>query len=84
VTKVPSALPFLTAACDDSPRLNSRCFTRNAVISPSLTVRMATKWMWMQMTWKKQCKSMMDQCRMWRTEGRVLDRVKIEQYISDL
>jgi hypothetical protein len=45
---------------------------------------MATMRMWMQMMWKKYCKPMMDQRRMWRTEGIVLESVKIEQYISDL
>jgi len=33
---------------------------------------------------KKHCKLMMDQHRMWRTEGIVLESVRIEQYISDL
>jgi len=29
-------------------------------------------------------KPMMDQCRMWRTEGIVLESVKIGHYISDI
>jgi hypothetical protein len=33
---------------------------------------------------KKQHKPMMDQRRMWRTEGIVLESVKIRLYISDL
>ena len=32
---------------------------------------METMQMWMQMGRKKHCKPMMDQCRMWRTEGTV-------------
>jgi len=42
--------------------------------------RMATMWMRSKMY----CKPMMDQRRMWRTEGRVLESVKIGQYISDM
>jgi hypothetical protein len=33
---------------------------------------------------KKHCKPMMDQRRMWRTEGIPLESVKIGQYISDM
>ena len=33
---------------------------------------------------KKHRKPMMDQCRMWKTEGILLESVKIERYISDL
>jgi len=43
-------------------------------------VRMATMWT----RRKKHRKPRMDQHRMWRTEGIVLDSVKIEQYISDV
>jgi hypothetical protein len=84
VIKAPCGLPFLLAAGDDSLRLNSRCLTSEAVISTSLKARMATTLMWMQMTWKKHFKPMMDQRRMWRTEGIVLESVKIEQNISDV
>jgi len=38
----------------------------------------------MRMRMKKYRKLLMDQCRMWRTEGIVLDSVKIRLYISDL
>jgi len=38
----------------------------------------------MQMRRKKHCKPTMDQRRMLRTEGIVLESVKIEKYISDL
>jgi hypothetical protein len=43
---------------------------------------MATMWMWMRRN--KHCKRMMNQCRMWRTEGKVLESVKIGLYIADL
>jgi len=45
-----------------------------------MRARMAT----MQMRRKKHRKPMMDQRRMWRTEGIVLESVKIGQYISDM
>jgi hypothetical protein len=38
----------------------------------------------MGMRRKMHRKPMMDERRMWRTEGIVLDSLKIEQYISDL
>jgi hypothetical protein len=38
----------------------------------------------MRMRRKKHHKPMMDQSRMWRTEGIVLETVKIGLYISDL
>ena len=38
----------------------------------------------MRMRRKNHRKSMLDQHRMWRTEGIVLDSVKIVLYISDL
>jgi hypothetical protein len=37
-----------------------------------------------QMRRKKHHKPMMDQHRMWRTEGIVLESVKFGQYISDV
>jgi hypothetical protein len=40
--------------------------------------------MLLRMNSKKHHKPMMDQCRMWRTEGIVLERVKIRLNISDL
>jgi hypothetical protein len=40
--------------------------------------------MQMQMRRNKHCNLMRDQSRMWRTEGIVLERVKIGLYISDL
>jgi hypothetical protein len=53
-------------------------------MSMGMRVRMATMRMRMRMRRKKHCKAIMDQCRMWRTEGIVLDSVKIGQYISDM
>jgi hypothetical protein len=49
-------------------------------MSMGLRARMAT----MQMRRKKHRKPMTDQGRMWRTEGIVLETVKIGQYISDM
>jgi hypothetical protein len=51
-------------------------------MSTGMRARMAT--MRMQMRRKKLRKPMMDQHRMWRTEGIVPDSVKIGLYISDL
>jgi len=52
------------------------------VMSKGMSARMATTQM--EMSWKKHCKPMINQFRMWRTEGIVLESVKIGQYISDL
>jgi len=49
-------------------------------MSTGMRVRMAM----MRMSKKKHSKPIMDQHRMWRTEGIVLESVKIGQYISDL
>ena len=48
----------------------------------SMSASMVT--MRMQIRRNKYCNPMMDQCRMWRTEGIVLESVKIELYISDM
>jgi len=47
-----------------------------------MSASMAT--MRMRMRRKKHCKPMIDQCRMWRTKGIVLESVKIRLYSSDL
>jgi len=52
------------------------------VMSMGMKTRMAM--IWMQMRRNNHRKLMMDQPRMWRTEGIVLKSVKIGQYISDL
>jgi hypothetical protein len=44
--------------------------------------RMAMMGMWLRRN--MHCKLMMDQHRMWRTDGIGLESVKIGQYISDL
>jgi hypothetical protein len=49
-------------------------------MSTGMRARMAT----MRMRRKKHRKLMMDQRRMWRTEGIVLESVQIGQYISDM
>jgi len=56
--------------------------TWEPVMSKGMSARMVT--MQMLMRWKMHCKPMMNQHRMWRTEGIVLESVKIGQYISDL
>jgi hypothetical protein len=76
------AMPFLLPAGNDGTRLNSRCLTSEPVMSTGMGARMAM--MLMQIRRKKHRKLMMDQGRIWRTEGIVLDRVKIGQYISDM
>jgi len=48
----------------------------------STGMRATMAMMWMRR--KKHHKPMMDQRRMWRTEGIVLESVKIGQYISDM
>jgi len=52
------------------------------VISTGISARMAT--MWMRMRRNQYRMPMMDQRRMWRTEGIVLESVKIGLYNSDL
>jgi hypothetical protein len=54
--------------------------TSDPDMSTGMRVRMAT----MRMRWKKHRKPMTDQRSMWRTEGIVLESVKIGQYISDM
>jgi len=48
----------------------------------AISARMVTMWIWIRR--KQRCKPMMDQYRMWRTEGIVLPSVKLGQYISDM
>jgi hypothetical protein len=50
------------------------------VISRGMIPRMVTMWMRRMTYWKPT----MDESRMWRTEGILLESVKIGQYISDL
>jgi len=51
--------------------------TCKPVMSTAMSARMVKMWIWMRR--KKHRKPMMDQCRMWRTEGIVLESVKIGQ-----
>jgi len=51
-------------------------------MSTCMSARMAT--MRMRRRRNKHCKPMMDQRRMWRTKGIVLESVKIRLYISDV
>jgi hypothetical protein len=64
--------------------MNAECggLTWDQVMSTGRRGRMAT--MQMQMRRKKQHKPMMDLRRMWKTEGIVLESVKIRLYSSDL
>jgi hypothetical protein len=64
--------------------MNAECRGRicEHVMLMGMSVRMATMGTWMRR--KKHLKPMMDQRRMWRTEGIVLESVIIGQYISDM
>jgi len=77
---VTKAMPSPLPEGDDGPQLNTRGLSGEPVMSTGMRVRMPT----MGMRRKKHRKPMMDQCRMWRTEGIVLESVKIGQYISDM
>jgi hypothetical protein len=65
LTKVSSAMPFPPPAGDDGPRLNSRGFNWEPVISIGLRARMVTMWT----RSKKNHKPMTNQRRLWRTGG---------------
>jgi len=80
--KVAKALQFLPPAGDNEPRLNSSGLTWEPAMSTGMRARMVM--MRMRMWRMKHRKPMMDQQRMWRTEGIVLESVKIGQYISDV
>jgi len=56
--------------------------TCQPVMLTGMSARMAT--MRMQMRRNKHCKPIMDQRRMWRTKGIVLESVKIRLYFSDV
>jgi hypothetical protein len=75
-------MPFPPPAGDEGPRLNSRHFSWEPAVSTGMRARMAM--LQMQIRRKKHRKPMMDQRRMWRTEGIVLESVKIGQNISDM
>ena len=71
--KATSMLSSAPPAGDDVPRLNSTGLTWAPVMSPGMRARMATMRMRMRMRRNKHRKLMMDQPRMWRTEGIVGD-----------
>jgi len=83
------AIPPLLTANDDGPQLIIRGLTWEPVMSTGM--RATIVMMPLQMRKKKHRKPMIDQSRIWRTEGIVsetegivLDSVKIGQYNSDL
>ena len=82
VTKETNAMPSPPPACNSEPRLNSRGLPMEPAMSTDMRAIMAT--MQMQMRREEHCKPMIDQPRLWRTEGIVLESVRIGQYISDL
>jgi len=82
MTKLMRAILSPPPAGDDGPQLHSRGSTWEPVMSTGMTATMVMMLMWMRR--KKHRRPMMDQCRIWRTEGIVLESVKIGEYISDL
>jgi hypothetical protein len=75
VMKVTYMLPTTPPAGDDSTRLNSRGLTWGPGMSTGRGARMVM--MWKRTRMKMHRKLMMDQRRMLRTEGIVLESVKI-------
>jgi len=69
--KATCVMPSPPPAGDDGPRLNSTCVTWEPVMSTAMRARMAT--MRMRLRGKKHRKPMMDQCRVWRSDGTVGD-----------
>jgi len=67
VMKATCAMTFLPPAGDDGAPLNSRGLTWEPVMSTCMRAR--TVMMHMQMRRKKHCKPIMNQRRIWRTEG---------------
>jgi len=67
VMKATSAMTSPPQAGDDGPQLIKRGLTGEPVMSPGMMARMAT--MHMRMRRKKYHNLMMDQSRMWRTDG---------------
>jgi hypothetical protein len=67
---------------DDGPRLHSRGLNWDPVMSTGM--RTMVDKMRIRMRSKKDRKPMMNQSSIWRTEGLVLESVKIGLYISEL
>jgi len=82
VTKLTRATPSPPPAKDDGPQPNLIGLTWKPVMSTGMRGTMAT--MQMRIRGNKHRKPMMDQHRIWTTEGIVLENVKIGQYSSDL
>ena len=82
VTKSTRATPSQSPAGDDGLQLNTRGLTCEPVIWTGMGATIMTKRM--RMRRKKHRKPMMDSRRLSKTEGIVLESVKIGQYISDL
>jgi len=82
VMKSTCVMPSRPTASDDGWRLNSRGFNWEPVMSTGMRAKITM--MQMRMSTKKDRKPMMDQRRMWRTQGIVLESVKIGLYIADL
>jgi len=81
--KVTKAMPFPPPVGEDGlGKLHSRGMTWEPMMLTRRKARMAM--IQMRMRREKHRKPMMDQLRMWRTEGIVLESVKIGQYISDM
>jgi hypothetical protein len=82
VTKSTRAMPYPPAAGDDGPQRSSSGLPSEPVMWTGMGATIVT--MRMRMKRKKHRKPMMDQCRLSRTGGIVLESVKIRQYILDL
>jgi hypothetical protein len=74
------AMPSAPPVGDDGPRRNQSGLKWEPMMLTGMRARMAM--IRMRMRRNKHPKWMMDQRRMWRTEGIVLERVKIGLYIS--
>jgi hypothetical protein len=79
VTKATSGMPFPSPGSNDGPQMNSTTLTGILVMSTGMRVMMVT--VGIQIRRKMHLKPMMDQYRMWRTEGMALESVKIARYI---
>jgi hypothetical protein len=74
-------MPSSPTAVNDWLHLNLGGLPWEPLMAMGIRARMTM--MQLRIRWKKHCKTIMDQYRMWRTEGIVLVSVKIGQYISD-
>jgi hypothetical protein len=79
VTKATSGMPFPSPGSNDRPQMNSTSLTGKLVMSTGMTVSKVV--VGIQIRRNMHLKPMMDQHRMWRTEGMALESVKIARYI---